>query len=396
MCARTLTRQRSTNDRSVHAAASRSLAALVPYHDDVAASCCDEALLIGALVRTLPERSPADACIVLALLCDLGQRLWKRELAAKELSNVLMLYSLPTLMDDALRRADTYGQPLVRRLAELCLAAAQHDASTMALQSEPAVGALAATLRDTVAAANFVDAAQLAAHLVSGASSSSGREQEGGGGGGGGGAAPGLTFVGDVGIASPLQQQWTRTYVTFGAAVQRASQCSVWLERRGYADSLSAILCAALTPNPPSFDVFQPAAAALALLLHDTPGAPHRLSVKHAHLPVLCMRLLQSKSEDRERLVLRWRRMGATGVAIEQLDEGHFDSLCEVLVWLTQHTPKNDPVILFVSLGVCVCMRLLFVGLTLLFVGRINSKTKRCIGRDNYCSTNFAHRLVDQ
>lgn len=52
----------------------------------------------------------------------------------------------------------------------------------------------------------------------------------------------------------------------------------------------------------------------------------------------------QAKSEDRERLVLRWRRMGATAVAIEQLDQGHFDSLCEVLVWLTQHTPKNDTV----------------------------------------------------
>jgi len=68
---------------------------------------------------------------------------------------------------------------------------------------------------------------------------------------------------------------------------------------------------------------------------------------------VLISSIPQAKSEDRERLVLRWRRMGATAVAIEQLDQGHFDSLCEVLVWLTQHTPKNDTV----KLGFCLKKR---------------------------------------
>ena len=55
------------------------------------------------------------------------------------------------------------------------------------------------------------------------------------------------------------------------------------------------------------------------------------------------MRLLTDKSSVRERLALRWRRMGAVDSApLEQLSSGLYDAVCESLVWLTQHTPKED------------------------------------------------------
>lgn len=265
----------------------------MPYHDDVAVSCSDEPLLVGALVRTLPERSsPAEAQTVLGLLCDLGMCLLKRDLPPKERSDVLLLYALPTLLDEALSRADAFGQPLVRRFADLCLLAAQHDPETCQLQSDPQASALVSSLRDSIALAYFSDAALLAAQLVSGnapSSGNSGRDT-----GTGDTSSPsGLSFLGDIGVSTPAAQAWVRNYTTLGFAFQRVSQCAVWLDRRNYGDSLSAILCSSLTPNPPTFELFQVAAKALALLLHDTPGAPHRLSVKHAHLSVLCMRLLQ-------------------------------------------------------------------------------------------------------
>jgi hypothetical protein len=83
---------------------------------------------------------------------------------------------------------------------------------------------------------------------------------------------------------------------------------------------------------------------ALSKLLHDVTGAAHTVSTRHPHLVVQCMRLLALKSDERDQLALRWRRMGATSEeSIELLSSGIYDdSLCEVVVWLTQHTPKDD------------------------------------------------------
>jgi Leucine-rich repeat (LRR) protein len=308
---------------SVHACVTHNLGQLMPYNDDIAADCCDESLLVAALARTLAEREGRAARDALKLIIGLAWQALKAPLDGGKLKDILAQYHFATVVADVLQRKTVYNDTDIRQLGEVLGVVFQRFpalADELTRSATPMVIGLesAAHLQ-----AHFDQAAASVAHEAAASHSAQGVQ----------------TLL----MATPEQQELTGNWVALIGAALLSPTMAVALNKAGVGDALANIVSSCTTVNPPNLDLFKRVTPALSKLLHDVTGAAHTVSTRHPHLVVQCMRLLALKSEERDQLALRWRRLGATSEdSIEMLSSGIWDSLCEVVVWLTQHTPKDD------------------------------------------------------
>jgi Leucine-rich repeat (LRR) protein len=310
---------------SVHACVTANLGQLVPYNDDFAADCCDESLMVAALSRTLPDREGRAARDALKLIIQLAWHVLKAPLDNGKMKDVLAQYHLAGVVGDVLQRKTLYVDADLRALGEV-LNAIYTKYPSLADELTRSATPLVIGLESLVnLQAHFDQAAASVQHSDTGSTSHS--------------AAGVQTLL----TATAEQQESCCNWVALVNAALLSPAMAVALHKAGVGDALSHIINASTTANPPSFELFRRTTVALSKLLHDVSGAAHAISAKYPHLLVQCLRLLALKSDERESLALRWRRMGAaTTESIELLSSGVYDDLCAIVVWLTQRAPKDD------------------------------------------------------